>query len=383
MPNFGDFYCMNRHKNMTRGCLLLCFFFISFAALSNNTALAKGNSSHFWVAANDAGLYRGTINNDTGLVKALRTTKHKLNAYFIAKHPSENLIYVAARNGAETDFHVFEINNKYRLVSKYVSKGHPKGVAHISVSPDGNWLAAAYYNSSYIGVYSLIEGGNKIKTHAEIKHQGSSILERQRAPHPHWGGFFERSDIVYFSDLGTDEIYAYKINQNNIELVQKLGVGKGTGPRHLAFHSSLSQLYVSDEFKASVSRFEVDKGTGQLGYIDSTKATPAAQKEMWFNASDIRVHPNNKFLYLVNRGFDQVTAFSIEPKSGKLSFIENEPVRGSISRHINFTSDGKWALVLGKQSNTLAVFKVDQDTGELIFNKPVYNVATPMALVFK
>ena len=87
--------------------------------------------------------------------------------------------------------------------------------------------------------------------------------------------------------------------------------------------------------------------------------------------SEIRIHPHGRYLYSANRGHDTISAFQVDRRTGKLTFIEREPVRGDWPRNFNIDPSGKWLLAAGRRSNTIAVFQIDQDTGGLIYGKRV------------
>ncbi len=83
------------------------------------------------------------------------------------------------------------------------------------------------------------------------------------------------------------------------------------------------------------------------------------------SASEIRIHPNGRFVYSANRGHDTISAFEADPNTGKLTLIEREHVRGATPRNFNLDPSGHWLLAAGQDSHTLGVFAVDQSTGAL------------------
>lgn len=101
------------------------------------------------------------------------------------------------------------------------------------------------------------------------------------------------------------------------------------------------------------------------------------------SAAEILVHPSGRFVYSSNRGHDSVTAYHATPETGRLDVVEVEPVRGSLPRNINLDPSGRWLLAAGADSNTVAVFRVDESTGELQFlPKGVIHVPGPICILF-
>ena len=106
-------------------------------------------------------------------------------------------------------------------------------------------------------------------------------------------------------------------------------------------------------------------------------------KETFNSASEILVHPNGKFVYSANRGNDSVTAYVANPKTGELAVTEVEPIRGAWPRNINIDATGKWLLAAGAQSNTISMFEINQESGELTFHRgKIVNVPGSICILF-
>ena len=114
------------------------------------------------------------------------------------------------------------------------------------------------------------------------------------------------------------------------------------------------------------------------------ETVPSAElaKEKFKSCSEIRVHPNGKFVYAANRGHDTITVYSVDQTTGELTFVERENVRGATPRNFNLDPSGKWLLAAGQDSHTLACFEVNQDTGELTYNRNVVHAPSCICVVF-
>jgi 6-phosphogluconolactonase len=88
-------------------------------------------------------------------------------------------------------------------------------------------------------------------------------------------------------------------------------------------------------------------------------------------------------VYFSNRGHDSVTVFRANPATAALEVIQVQPVRGAFPRNINLAPGGGWLLAAGADSNTVAVHRVDAQTGELTYQtKGVINVPAPICILF-
>lgn len=366
-------FCQTLCKPLTVGVLSLASVYISAKPIN------------FWVGANTAGIYAGTLETTDGSIYNLRQVVRDIDAYYIVKHPQRPILYAAIRTNGPSKIASFHIAKNGELRLQSLLDERPHGASHVNVSPDGRLLVVAYYRTGITGLYQLSPTGELKTVLDEVQHSGHSIdAQRQEAPHPHWGGFSADNQFIYVPDLGNDNIWVYTLTngqENALQLIQKSPAPVGSGPRHMALHPTLNIAYVSDELKSRVSRYRVEKNSGKLHYLDSMPPAEETNEERWHSVSDIRIHPSGQFLYLVNRGLDRVSVFIINQDNGTLTPVEREPIRGSISRNINFTADGKWALVAGRDSSTLAVFHVDSKTGKLQYIQPIYSLPTPMAIV--
>jgi 6-phosphogluconolactonase len=93
---------------------------------------------------------------------------------------------------------------------------------------------------------------------------------------------------------------------------------------------------------------------------DTGKLTPKGLAGETADPSWVVVHPNGKFLYSVNESgkASSVSAFSIEPKSGKLAFLNKLPALGEDPCYLSFDKTGKYLFVANYTSGNVAVFPI-------------------------
>jgi 6-phosphogluconolactonase len=105
---------------------------------------------------------------------------------------------------------------------------------------------------------------------------------------------------------------------------------------------------------------EFDRAKGKLKQIQ-VMPTPESP-------SFLAVHPSGKYLYSVNRGSIEempnsgsVSAFNIDPKTGKLSPLNQRPSYGSGPCHISMDKTGKWAFVSNYVEGNFVVLPIFDD----------------------
>jgi len=132
---------------------------------------------------------------------------------------------------------------------------------------------------------------------------------------------------------GALKIFRYMGGQLTKEVSVAPNGGYGFGPRHLDFHPAQPWVYVSLERQNALSVFKMDGDTmhPQASFTKSSLAAPGNVRPRQI-ASTVHVHPNGRFVYIANRA-DATTEFQ-----GKPVFVGGE--------------------------NSLAVYAIDQETGE-------------------
>lgn len=131
----------------------------------------------------------------------------------------------------------------------------------------------------------------------------------------------------------------------------------------LAQSPSKEILYVgtySDRGSQGIYVLEFDRTTGKLSELQTVE-----DKE---SPSFLEVHPSGKYLYAVYReGMDAkdkngtVTAFEIDPASGKLSKINEQSSEGAGPCHVSIDPKGKLAYVSNYGGGNLAVYPIQND----------------------
>ena len=203
---------------------------------------------------------------------------------------------------------------------------------------------------------------------------------RQEKPHAHWVGTSPDNRFVFVPDLGMDKVVIYRLDVEKADLTPH-GFGQcpaGGGPRHMKFGANGKFVYVLNELELSVTVFAYDAEKGTMTALQTipTVSEEAKAKEMFVSSSEIRVHPSGKFVYAANRGHDTITAFRVDEATGKLALIEIEPVRGGWPRNFNVDPTGEVVAGGGDgDSNNIAVFAIDGETGELAYTRVMVMVS--------
>ncbi len=89
------------------------------------------------------------------------------------------------------------------------------------------------------------------------------------------------------------------------------------------------------------------------------------------NPSFLAVHPNGRFLYAVNEDplslgpykdkASNVSAFAIDPSSGKLRLLNTVPANGTSSCYLSLDRSGKFVMIANFGSGSVTVFPIKDD----------------------
>jgi len=183
--------------------------------------------------------------------------------------------------------------------------------------------------------------------------------------------------------VGTDQVLVYKFDATRGALTPNdppfAALPPGSGPRHLAFHPSGKFAYVVNELRSTVTAFRYDGAKGALAEIETIWTI--GKRTSLNHPGEVAVHPSGKYLYISNRGLDDLAIFAIDPATGKLQGLAHEPTQGKTPRNFAIDPTGKYLLAANQGSNSVVVFRI-KDDGTLAPAGVSVEVPTPVCLRF-
>jgi 6-phosphogluconolactonase len=134
-----------------------------------------------------------------------------------------------------------------------------------------------------------------------------------------------------------------------------LGVsGRGTPSPGKSYRAYVG-TYTAKTNSKGIYEFDLAPATGKMSVVQVAAETK--------DPSWVAVHPNGKYLYSVNETgkASTVSAFSIDPKNGKLSLLNQLPSLGEDPCYLSFDKTGKFLFVANYTSGNVAVFPILAD----------------------
>ena len=131
--------------------------------------------------------------------------------------------------------------------------------------------------------------------------------------------------------------------------------GPKTKPRGAKAYRAYVGNYTTKTSSKGIYEFTFDPATGKMSALELAGETK--------DPSWVMVHPSGKYLYAANeRGKDSsISAFAIEPQTGKLTLLNTLPALGEDPCHLAFDRTGKFLLTANYSSGNVAAFPILPD----------------------
>jgi 6-phosphogluconolactonase len=208
---------------------------------------------------------------------------------------------------------------------------------------------------------------------------------RQKAPWTHCCTLSPDNKYLLVNDLGLDRITTYTfdlatgtLTPSELPFYQAL---PGSGPRNLMFHPNGRWVYSVNEMGNTLDVMTWDSKQGVLTKVQNISTLPPGFTGQ-NTAATVQIESTGKFLYVSNRGADNVAVFTVSPCDGTLALIQQVPSGGKTPRHILLDPSQRWILVSNQGSGNVTVLGRDPHTGFLEPGKRQVSVDSPCCTAF-
>ena len=339
---------------------------------------------HYAIGTNSGTVRNGLrlieINDETGRFHETGSIPDAQSPIYLARSADGRRLYVAELHDGTGCVAVYEVSpdGLRRLQALPCAPTVP---CHISLSPDGRFLLWAEYSNAWTGAFVVEPDGLLRGPTARVHHTGHGPnAARQASAHCHYAAAIPAGDQVRVCDLGTDTVKAYRLTSEGgfeAEPEHDLHVAPGQGPRHLVFHPNGKWAYLVSELASTVLPLRCEgRDLVPIGEPlsmlppDFTGTTKAAA---------IRISPDGTQLVASNRGHDSLAVFRIDSDTGALSPLTIQPLRGRFPRDFVFLPNGKFLLVAHKLDHEFASYAYDSATGAIQLVQRSSKLTLPLA----
>ncbi|MCP9235807.1 lactonase family protein [Lewinella sp. JB7] len=324
----------------------------------------------------EPGIYRfalvadGTVTNRGRVVEAE-------NPSFLA-YSTDRSVLVSVEQVQQGDGRVVSFavaGDSLSVRNRQTSGGN--GPCHVNVGPQG-YVMVANYNGGNAELLR-IDGRGNLSEPLDLQDHRQRGAE---TPHAHSSYFLNGGTEVLSVDLGTDEVWHYRIDTAREALIPMTPpaakMKDGAGPRHLSVHPNGRWIYVINELNSTVTQLE--RRDGKLTVRDSWSTLPDDFAGESFCA-DVHVSTDGRFLYGSNRGHNSIVAYAIDQATGALTTLEHEPVAGDWPRNFALSPREDFLLVANQRSKNITTLRRDADTGLLDYVSSV-SAPVPVCILF-
>ncbi|HDR7688438.1 TPA: lactonase family protein [Bacillus toyonensis] len=333
---------------------------------------------------NSEGIYKFTLDAEAKKISNVTLAAKLDNPTYVTINRNNEYLYSVVKEGESGGVAAYSIDSKtgeLKAENRQVVEG--ASPCHVSVDSGNHTVVTANYHKGTIESFVVNEEDGTVNHASSIMaHEGSGPnKERQEKPHAHYAGYTPDEKYVVGVDLGIDKIITYEIKGSALTEVNSLSVNPGSGPRHITFHPNGKYAYVMTELSSEVIvlTYNAEEGTfTELQYISTIPADFDENNQ----GSAIHISSDGRFVYAGNRGHNSIAVYSVDQNSGQLTFIEHTSTEGNWPRDFVLDPTEKFLVATNEKSHNLVLFSRDESTGKLTLLQSDVAVPEPVCVKF-
>jgi 6-phosphogluconolactonase len=336
-----------------------------------------------YTAGTSKGIYAWRFDSRDGSLIPLGLEAATPQPAYVSISKDQKFLYAVnwEEQGGVSAFRIDSATGSLTLLNRVSADGSRPN--QVVLHPNGRIAVAVNYTTGNVVAYKVRPDGTLTEAFWQDQHTGQPPSPQQPGPKAHGVLFSPDGRFMYIADLGLDRVYAYRVDarQGVITSGQPpyATTHAGAGPRRMQMTSSGKFLYVNHETDSEVSVFAVNGvGLKELQTISTLPPGFTATN----TTAEILISPDDRFLYVSNRGHDSIAVFRINATTGELALQENVPAGGHTPRNIRLDPTGHYLLSANEASGTITVFRINKPTGQLSQVESTAVIDTPGSLCF-
>ena len=329
------------------------------------------------------GIYSFTLDTDERKISDVKLAAELRNPTYVTVSQDNRFLYSVVKDGEAGGVAAYSVDREkgeLKKLNNHVSEG--ASPCHVSVNKAGNQVVTGNYHKGAIELYSVnSESGSIESPQSVVAHEGKGPHERQEKPHTHFSGFTPDEKYVVAIDLGIDKLITYEINDGDLKEVNSLSVRPGSGPRHIAFHPNGKNAYIMTEISNEVVALAYDSSNGSFTELQTISTIPEDFTEN-SQGSAVHISKDGKFVYAGNRGHNSIAVFQVNEATGELTLVQIVSSEGDWPRDFVFDPSEKFIVCSNQESSNLVLYARDEQTGKLSLIDSDTTVPYPVCVKF-
>ncbi len=298
------------------------------------------------------------LDRETGALSPIGEIDGGSNPSFLASDPEHRYLYAANEGSSEVAaFSIDQASGELTFLNRVGSQG--SGPAHVSVDASGSFVLAANYGSGHVASFGIGSDGSLDDGSVSVQYAGENAHLIRHDPY---------NGVVYVPCLGSDYVNVFALDAGTGALAAlggaELELAAGSGPRHLELHPTLPVAYVINEIGDSIVVAERTPN-GPLLELQTVPTLPGGADPDANACADIHVTPDGRWLYGSNRGHNSLAIYAVDEATGQLTPVGHQPTSGDWPRNFAIDPAGGLVLVANQQSDEIVSFRIDPATGLL------------------
>ncbi|OCA81719.1 6-phosphogluconolactonase [Bacillus sp. FJAT-27225] len=325
------------------------------------------------------GIYSFVLDTEAEEITDVKVAAELGNPTYLNISEDRQYLYSVIKEAENGGVAAFSIKSgELQLINSEVSPGSPP--CHVSIDSKQRFVFSTNYHKGTVDSY-LIQDGAISSPVSVIQHEGSGPDPRQEKAHTHYAGMTPDGEYLAVVELGCDLLLTYRVNEDGtLTEVNRLKLRPGSGPRHLEFHPlNPSIAYLMTEFSSEVIVLTYENGT--FDQIQSISTIPSDFVEN-NQGSAIHVSSDGKFVYAANRGHNSIAVFAVNQENGQIKLVEIVSTEGDWPRDFVLDPTNQFLLASNQNSSNLVLYKRDAETGKLTPLQKDISVPNPVCLKF-
>lgn len=337
-----------------------------------------------YTSGESKGIYSFALDLEAGKLSEVKVAAQLDNPTYLNITKDNQFLYSVIKDGDAGGVAAFSINNPTRelsLINIQVLKGAPP--CYVSAESKNRFVFSSNYHKGTVESYLInLESGFISSPISIIKHNGSGPDPRQEKPHTHCAEVTPDEKYLAVVELGSDQLITYEINKDG-RLTEKnrFAIRPGSGPRHLAFHPNKKFAYMMTELSSEVIALSYNEEDGSFSEIQTISTIPDHFDEN-NQGSAIHISSDGRFVYAGNRGHNSIAVFRVERETGELQFVEHVSSEGDWPRDFVLDPSEKFIVGSNQNSNNLVLYARDEETGRLTLLQSDVVIPNPVCVKF-
>jgi 6-phosphogluconolactonase len=285
----------------------------------------------------------------------------------------------------------FELSSlELSFINRVSSRGADP--CHLSLDEDRLAIYISNYCSGTMNVVAILPDGSLGRSIQLVNHSSSDSMSCDNA---HIHEVIPNERRIFATDLGLDAIFQYDLlPSGEVIRAENVQLAPLSGPRHMVIHPSSKFAFVINELSNSItSLLYLQSSLGPaLNPISSVSSLPEGVSDVDMAGGEIQISADGNFIYVSNRDVSDpnqnrscIGVFQVNSLNGTLKPIQFVSSLGIHPRHFSFAYSETLLLVANRDSNNIAVFKRNYDTGMLsegvVQSSPFFSAPTQVLVV--